>query len=274
MKRPPRSFWRSIQAGTLTLALLSPQLGGGIATAEPSATAQALASAPTTAPLHYDGHFGGLRVADIVLTLDTDGNRYKSLMEIDARGVVGLFYTWHGELRASGALADRSRPRPHNFSRSWEDTEDKGATIITYDDATGLAQGIEDGQPQQQVPQALRRGVLDPLAALIALRRLALLEQTGPAVFPVYDGKRRLDLQADFGAPKTVELSGTPRRVIPVEATIDPRAGFSRRQEDGWRATTLHILFSADDEALPVQIRIHSPVGVAVMTLSCAGACA
>lgn len=224
-------------------------------------------------PLRYDGYFGGLRVADVTLTLDSDTQAYETHMEIEARGVLGWFYTWRGELQAAGTLRGDRTPAPRSFVRSWEDETDKGATIITYDPDSGIAQGVEDGDPQEQVPARLRHDVVDPLATLVAMRRMALDNRSGAVQFPVYDGKRRLDLHATLREPVQVDITGTVVRAIPVEATIEPVAGFSDRQRDGWRQTTLHVLFSADDRALPLQIRVHSPVGTAVMNLSCIATC-
>jgi hypothetical protein len=228
---------------------------------------------PATGDLRYDGYFGGLRIADVTLSLNGDGGGYDVHMAIDARGVMGWLYTWHGELAARGRRGEGDRIAPQSFSRAWRDSEDGGRTVVDYDAETGLALGIEDGEPQKQVPDALRRNVLDPLATLAELRRMVLENRHGPATFPVYDGKRRLDLRAELQGARTVEVRGAAVDVAPIAATIEPVAGFSDRQRDGWRQTTLHVLFSTDDKAVPIQIRVHSPVGTAVMTLSCVRTC-
>ncbi len=266
-----KRFYASWSATALSCALAACILtlsGEGVAASRTGVPTSSDTEPGPTAPLRYDGHFGGLRVADIELTLGDSGAAYDTRMIIDAEGVIGWFYTWHGELRASGTLDDDQGPRPQAFRRSWQDSEDQGATVVTYDDS-GVAQGIEDGEPQDKVPETLRSDVLDPLATLMAMRRMVLDDRRGDARFPVYDGKRRLDLRADIGAAKTVDLRGRTVSVVPVSAAIEPRAGFSDRQRDGWRATRLHVLFSDDARALPVQIRVDSPVGTAVMNLSC-----
>lgn len=273
MRSRLRSPWWGVGLSCALVAATATAPTSGFAAAGEAAAATATLPAElATGPLHYDGHFGGLRVADVTLSLAGGEASYETRMEIDARGVLGWFYTWHGELRASGALAHGRKPEPRSFVRSWEDTSDQGATVITYDDS-GVALGIEDGQPQDQVPPHLRRNVLDPLAALVEMRRLVLLDRMGPARFPIYDGKRRLDLLAEIGAPKTVDLRGVSVEVVPVRAAIEPQAGFSDRQREGWQASTLYVLFTDDDRALPVQIRVHSPVGTAVMSLSCVETC-
>lgn len=266
-----RGLFRVMWGAALLFASAGTALG--VAGDDGAAVRGTVETAPTAGPLHYDGHFGGFRVADITLTLDGGSGTYATRMDIDARGVVGWLYTWHGTLQSAGRLADDRRPQPRSFSRAWKDTRQEGTTVIAFDPQTGEAQGIEDGEPQDQVPAHLRRNVVDPLAALVAMRRLVLLDRQGRAVFQVYDGKRRLDLHATLGEPRTTEIARTEVEVIEVATEIEPRAGFSDRQRDGWSKTRLHVLFSADDRALPVQIRVHSPVGTAIMTLSCIGSC-
>jgi len=217
-------------------------------------------------PLRYRGAWGGMHVADVTLTLRGDSEAYWGDMDINTRGLLGWAFDWMGVLHTRGAVTGDARLRPDAFERRFTQANDSGAVTIEYD-STGLAQGFEDGEPQNGVSPDLRRGTVDPLAALIALRQHILSGRSGIVTMPVFDGKRRIDVIATIEPARSVRVGRTDHQAVPVTATITPVAGFKPKQIRGWSSSALHVLFSADNHALPLRIQVDSMVGTAVLTL-------
>lgn len=234
--------------------------------AQQTAALDAPAPPVEAGPLSYRGAWGGLHVADVTLTLRGDAEAYQGDMVIATRGLLGWAFEWVGALHSRGELTDGDRLRPLSFQRRFTESDDTGEVTIEYD-STGLAQGYEDGRLQDGIAPELRRNTVDPLAALLALRQKVLTGRRGTVVVPVYDGKRRMDINAAIDPARTTRLGGRERAVIPVRADIDPVAGFKPSQARGWAGSHLNVLFSADEQAIPLRIQVESPVGTAVLTL-------
>lgn len=217
-------------------------------------------------PLRYRGAWGGLYVADVTLTLRGDSQAYWGDMNINTRGLLGWAFDWMGTLHARGALNGEADLSPTVFERRFVQSDDSGAVIIEYD-STGLAQGFEDGEPQTAIAPHLRQDTVDPLAALIGLRQHVLSGHSGMVTMPVFDGKRRIDVVATIEPQRVTRIGGTDHQVVPVIASITPVAGFKPKQARGWASSHLRVLFTADDQALPLRIQVESPVGTAVLTL-------
>lgn len=219
--------------------------------------------------IRYDGYFGGFKVADVSLRMDNGPTSYTSSMDITAKGVISMFYTWRGLLSAEGTVTPDGTLKPTAFLRQWDDTRDSGTVKIDYNTDTGLALGIEDGKPDDKVSESDRQDVIDPLAALVALQRHVQAGVSGPASLDVYDGKRRMIIAATFQPPRTVTIRDKAWRVISVEADIKPVSGFKDRQRKGWQESRLFVQFTSDGQALPVQIRLDTPVGIAILNVEC-----
>jgi hypothetical protein len=187
-------------------------------------------------------------------------------MDINTRGLLGWAFDWMGVLHTRGSVTGDAKLRPDAFERRFTQANDSGAVIIEYD-STGLAQGFEDGEPQNGVSPDLRRGTIDPLAALIGLRQHVLNGHRGSVTMPVFDGKRRMDITATIEPERTVRVGRTDHQAVPVTATITPVAGFKPKQARGWSSSALRVLFSADAQALPLRIQVDSMAGTAVLTL-------
>lgn len=251
-----------------TLGLASSSSSSAAAPFRPAAEQTAALEPPPVeaGPLSYRGAWGGLHVADMTLTLRGDEEAYQGDLVIATRGLLGWAFDWVGALHSRGDVGEAGDLRPLSFSRRFTEADGSGEVVIEYD-SSGVAQGYEDGRPQNAVAPHLRRGTVDPLAALLALRQEVLAGRRGPKVMAVYDGKRRMDIRADIAAPRTTRLGGGDRAVVPVRAEIAPVAGFKPKQARGWAGSHLTVLFSDDGRAVPLRIDIESPVGTAVLTL-------
>lgn len=244
---------------------------GGVAalSALPHADTSPAASLPPleAEPLHYRGALGGLYVADATLVLRGDSQVYQGDLDITTRGVLWQAFRWMGALQARGEIHDGTL-RPTGFERRFLKADDVEEMIVRYE-PDGTAQGVEDGTPANHdtVPEHLRRDTMDPLAALLALRREVAAGRTGTVVLPVFDGSARLDLIAEISGPATTTVNRRRHDVIRVRATVRPVAGFSDHQARNWSSGSMRLDFTADARAIPVRITVGTPIGAAVLTL-------
>ena len=87
------------------------------------------------------------------------------------------------------------------------------------------------GEPDRsKVPEALQKGVTDPLTALVQLRhRLATAGDLDGYTAAVFDGRRRFDAEAKVIGRHRAEIAGRSRPVIELEIGLD----LDRRRQSG-----------------------------------------
>ncbi len=275
MKPPIRPFLAAVTSSLAGLCILIAP-----ATAAP---------APQSERLIYVLQFGGLSVADVMITLDATPSHYRSDIQLKSRGLMSMFKTFTADLHGEGELRPTTlAATPRSFRRDIV-TDDLASTLdISYDPATALAtpqQKVvnratgeakkEEDMPWNRrsekvkpVPDALRTNVLDPVAAFIAAREIIRGSDT-PTSFsvPIYDGKRRYNIVGKTEAPREMTVNDKSRMLIAVKGKVEPVFGFDEKLQDKVHEGDGKILFSADDRLLPVQIMVGNSLGVGVMNL-------
>lgn len=117
-----------------------------------------------------------------------------------------------------------------------------------------------DTSKRAELPEVWRRDVLDPLAALTTLRDglIAGRVKIGDRFsLPVYDGRRRFDVEGRIPAPVDVTWNGRRLPVHRIEIVLRPRAGFSAAELDGEEdpedvVRNAQVIVSADGRAWPL----------------------
>lgn len=222
-------------------------------------------------PIAYTGYFSGFRVAGITLDLEHEAAAYHGSMEIDARGLLGVFLTWAGGVDANGTIAADGSLKPAAYSTHWADSQKHGKATVIFDPKTGDASSLWDGKPDTSTPPALLHNVLDPVSVVFALQKTVLSAGPhAPVTLPVYDGRRRADVHVTYGAPYVQALWDRQFKVIPVVTTFTPISGFNRYQQETWPKVKTTLLFADDAAAEPLQIKVEMPIGTAIMTITCA----
>jgi hypothetical protein len=239
--------------------------------------------------LLYVMQFGGLTIADVMITLSETPEHYQTSIKLRSRGLLARFKHFNADLAGEGALTNAAlKTAPDSYRRDWSMDTLSSTLEISYDPQKHLATSAErlfnpvTGEPKRRedepwnrherapkpVPPDKRTAVLDPIAAFIAAREV-VRGASQPKSFrvPVYDGLRRYDIVATSEAPRETTVNDQTRRVIAVKGRLEPVFGFDDNLQDKLHDGEGRILFTADGRALPVQIMIGNSLGVGVMNL-------
>ncbi|MBF0375635.1 MAG: DUF3108 domain-containing protein [Alphaproteobacteria bacterium] len=196
-------------------------------------------------PLRYQAWWGGFHAADMVLDLGEPD----SSLSIVTRGLLGRLMPSRVE-----ALAKRGAEALSWRYRSNGGGEERRVGVVYP--AGRAAEIVEDhpGPPAEALPIALRSGVVDPLNALNLMRRDVAGGRQN-FVLPVYDGRRRLDIQAKVLGEGSRRVAGGKRPTIELHLEADTHAGFNRRQRALWDGGAARVSLDAAT-LLPLRIEV------------------
>jgi hypothetical protein len=241
--------------------------------------------------LLYDVMFGGLHVADVVVSLDQNRTTYLSRIEMRTRGIAEAFQDFRADMRSEGAFDSASTTGnlvPTVFSRQW--ASPKVASDMTmrfdtttgrivaeerlFDPKTGAALTPEDMPWRERnrnippVPDNLRAGAVDPMAAFLVARQQVLKSGQNEVRVPIYDGRRRYDIVSTVGKARTYTIKDQPRDLLPITSRVVPVFGFAPESEERMLESKGTTLFSTDGRFVPVQIILGNELFSSVMNLT------
>lgn len=240
--------------------------------------------------LLYDVMFGGLHIADVVVTLNQKADQYSARMEVRTRGVIDWFDDFRADMSSEGGFTTangRVHAQPSIYQRTWSSPEVASEMTMAFDPmdliprgqerlynpANGAALKPEDmpwnnrSRKIPVVPDNMLAGAIDPMAAFIGARRL--ISETGQREvrLPIYDGRRRYDIISTVSDPRPVTVRDVSRTLTPVKTRLVPVYGFEADGEDRMRESEGQLFFSADDRFLPVQIVLGNSMFSSAMNL-------
>ncbi len=242
--------------------------------------------------LAYDLKIGGLHVADFLAEFSEDADGYRTTLTMETRGMARWFQDFRAELVGEGRMVIETgrgpTPVPRVFDRAWEAQTMAATLTIGYDPVTRLAEAQErmfnpqtgetlayedmewaqDRDLPPPVPDDLRTGVFDPMAAFVAAR--AQIHHGGRNAFrvPIYDGRRRYDLVGEVEAPRAFWMDGQDVELVPVVARVEPVFGFDERRTETIQESSGRLLFSPDERFIPVQVMLRGRMFSSVMNLT------
>lgn len=178
----------------------------------PITVALALTAAPGMArePFEatYELFFGGLRAADITLSVKWEGDRYAAESTIRARGLAAALLSTDARASAHGNGA--AMPQPAGFRAEGRFGRTQQVVEMTYGGPSPLPM-LADPPLRKRArapsPESLQ-GALDPLSAAVAGLTPRPAEAACNTVLPIFDSRRRYDLEV---GPPQHEAGGTLR---------------------------------------------------------------
>lgn len=238
-----------------------------------------LARAAAAGPLSFDARYavtyGGLPAAEARLRVEDGAAAHRSVLEFRATGLVGLITRFASRSVAEG-VAEGGPPLPADYRAETEKRDSTRSIRVAFDPRSGDVTALDvrkRGRPQEsEVPTALRRGVMDPLTAILRLRRAA--REGRAAAANVFDGRRRFDLAIRPLGRGVFDLDGRAVPALRLRVDFRPRAGFNDREraptdEGGW----IEALVSADGRAVPLSFTTKGTVfGASVRLVADGGA--
>lgn len=215
--------------------------------------------------LRYAIEVAGIQIADLALTVtETEtGTRSRLVMES-----VGLAAAWSGARSELVSIMRRDGSgwaAPVRFEAQHSKRDRERAIAIRYDPSGTIAalELASQGRPRQsEVPEELRRNTVDPLTALERLRAWLEAAAAGrgePLVrVPIFDGRKRLDLEARYVGPVPAGGAGQPA-AHELNVRLLGRFGFDPDDDfielpEADRPAPLRVLVSAEHGLAPLRI--------------------
>jgi uncharacterized protein DUF3108 len=255
--RPPFSdhrwlLWRRRSGLSRQAARVAVALAVALALGRPAA-ADALAA-------RYTATWAGLPAGEIYLRLDGHGDAYRGDAAIRTEGLPRWFTRFRGRAVGEGRLLGDGSVTPARYDARYDlrKRRNKGLSLrfVPVGGALVAERGPADTSSKPPLPEIDRRNVVDPIAALIAIRhqiRTGALRRNGRVFVPVYDGSRRFDLE---GSAEPHAEDG----VLRLGLQLRPLAGFKgessedENPDEAPRAVRLDL--SDDERLIPLRMEV------------------
>jgi len=169
----------------------------------------ASADEPISLRLQYDAHVGGIRVLSVAALARFAGGAYD--LEVASRtvGVVGWIGDWKGNSFTKGTVGESGlRPVSHRAESVWR--SEPRFVELTYAADRSVAVAAEpppDKDDREPVPEAMTRGTVDTLTAIMGLVRSFGADGKCAGAYPAFDGRRRYEIQIEDAGEAVLEPS-------------------------------------------------------------------
>ena len=184
--------------------------------------------------LRYELFWSGFKVGEMNLKLKEEGNKYDYLSHIESKNLLKYFTEYWSVNRTQGKIIG-SLLIPEIYESRWSRKKDRQEIEVSYKKDGSIREVIktpEDRKKHPEVSEKLKKNALDPITASIASRnKIRKIIESGanfPAKFtiPVFDAKRRFDVEHVINGYKNINVSGKDRNLLHVQFQRTPIAGF------------------------------------------------
>ncbi len=209
------------------------------ASAEPAAASE---DAEPVQRYSYRMTLGGTEMAVLELEIRGEGEDRRLALEMSNTGISAWFSRIRTEMRSTVLAAD-GMVLPVLFTALYKKPDRRREIRLEYDAEGGLASVrlVKNGRPKRSdVPPELQEGTIDPLTAFVRLQDwLRAPRREGDRILlGVFEGRKRLDLEAVYLASEEVEFRGrkVPGHRLRVRLTglfgFDDGFGFVGRADE------------------------------------------
>ncbi|QJE72120.1 DUF3108 domain-containing protein [Aerophototrophica crusticola] len=201
-------------------------------------------AAPGAATYGYDVYVGGLKLGRMTLQTQVQGDAYTLAVGARPGDLLARLINWSYVAEAGGRFGGPAGVQPQRFHsertlRGKSHTQDMAyAPDGTVTTSHVPAQSAED---EAAVPPDQRAGTVDLLSAAAAISRAVEAKDGRCEVrVPVYDGRRRYDVEARPLKPRSIEKSDYTAyegQAIGCRVLVHPVAGFrqaKRNEQNFW----------------------------------------
>lgn len=220
----------------------------------------------------YTVYIGGLQVATGSMMATLGGETYLLENTLGSAGVAARFWDAHWTMTSKGTISEEA-VRPSLFEFSATEKSKTKSREIRYDGRGVPSLTFEPPEPEEETAQItprLYRHTLDPVSAFL----LPVATDGNPCdrSLPIFDGKRRYDLQLTFHSETSVTTrdGGYSGEAIKCRVRVKPGDGMEpgkltntlERRDDTWI-----WLAPVGDGSLyiPVRVQMRTPIGGAVL---------
>lgn len=257
-----------LAAGTAALGIaMTLAAGSALAATQPPATGP---EAKPNIVADYTIYIGGFMAAEGSINATLEEGNYLVRSNLGVSGMPARFYNAQWNMTSEGSLSDE-KLKPARFAFRSDEKGKIKEREITYD-AAGVPTPVFD-PPEKDLIDILpfeRRNALDPVSALL----LPVASTGNPCNrrIPVFDGKRRYDLQLEYerNDQVTTRNNGYSGDAVICSVRVTPRTGMRQgsfttmlQQRDNTRIWLAAL--DGEDIYIPVRIQVRTPIGAAVM---------
>lgn len=248
------------------LQRLAPLIAAGALAAAPVGSARA-----GSLTAQYDISLIGLKIGVATVKGDFDAERYKLEIWAKLTGLAGMVTGGKGAAAATGTFGG-NRPLPASFAVSTASAETKITVRMAL--AAGTVQALDLSPPLEDRPDRIpvtdghKRGVVDPVSALL----MPVAGSGTPAdpgacnrTIPVFDGAARFDVTLSYERTEVVRGKAYDGPAVVCSARYKPIAGHRAN-----RRTTQYMEDNRDMEAWLVPVdggRFFVPYRISVKTM-------
>jgi Protein of unknown function (DUF3108) len=214
--------------------------------------------------LRYRFSWAGVPIAMFRLRHLTNAVLYQTELGIETTGLADQLFGFRSVSRATGAYEPPDRFTASRFRADSSSYRKSRRILVRFDPKTGDVIDLDmtrSGEPDRsKVPEALQKGVIDPLTALIELRHRLAAPETAAAGYKaaVFDGRRRFELNARTIGRGQAEIAGGAQQVIEVEVRLKWLAGSNQDEMEPAQAGDdtfrLELLLSDDERLIPLRL--------------------
>ncbi|HSE79076.1 MAG TPA: DUF3108 domain-containing protein [Alphaproteobacteria bacterium] len=226
----------------------------------------------------YDAHWGGAPVGTIVVGLADTGHAFANVIDIRATGLARALTDFSARAESAGAYDSVRGPLPSHYSATYDLRRRKGKQLSIDFRPVGSAGSLAvpaNAEAAARMPAALRSDVLDPLTAVLVIRRTIRaggLASGSRFRVPIFDGKRRFDAEGTVLGFGSAVVDGKRVPMIDIAVLLRPVAiaKLERDDEDDIEREA-RLRFTADHNALPLRLSVD--IAYVPLTIELAETC-
>jgi hypothetical protein len=215
--------------------------------------------------LRYVATWAGLPAGEVHLQLAEGTDAFRSQIDISTEGLPRWLTRFRARGISEGAVPVSGLATPVRYDAAYDLRSRKGKRIsmrfVGNGSGTVAERGPEDSSQKYLLPPALLTDVVDPLAALMRMREALRTGLAGHGKFaiPVFDGKRRFDVEERALTRETDRIGDKAMPVLHLSLLLHPIAGF--KGDDGEpnpdpKPRGMDLLFSDDGSFIPLRMEV------------------
>jgi len=263
----------------LALILIGAPCAAG--TAQPAAHIPKLPAVITT----YDVYVGGLHFLTADILFEETSGHYKTHLHAHTAGYLYKVLKWDGDISSTGKIkGDHFEPVNYRNLDVWRDKPK--TTELDFDNKGDIKAEFtppNTDKNREIVTDQQKHGALDPVTALLQMLAHVALDDSCTVKVPVFDGKRRFDLNGEDKGREMVDdkdygvYTGPARKcsvdfaMIAGDWTDRAKNRFWERENGDKGRDAFHIWLASlapGVPELPVRLESSSPFGDIIVHLT------
>ncbi len=228
----------------------------------------------------YPVYWQGVDVGELVIKIKRQGNDFHIEAHIKSKNIAAIISGYSSDT-ASNATLIAEKISPVSFKTNFELKKKPRHIEIKYGSGGQVTSEqnnpLEDRNKRPEVAKSLKNGAYDPLsAALLAREKLRQMRDSGQLekgksnfTIPMYDGRRRSNLEFTVYGREMLKLGGNKISVIHIGFIDNPVAGYTKNEirDLPTENPVINAYISDDELLLPVKGDGETRIGFATGSL-------